>query len=183
MYGPLSLIHVPLYLFSPLIHPIGDLPSLVTRCNHSHCPSSSLCLFFVSSLTVYTPIYPQLRGYNMAEHEFEPSNAPKRRVKVLQLGILSPDDVREGSCMSKSAYHNGKEIPPGVTKPQTYDGDGQVQALAVSLLFSSRISASLITASLQLRLSLLTASLLWYPLLSSALLSSPPPPACVGRGE
>jgi len=29
-------------LLSPLIHPTGNLPSLVTRCNHSHCYFSSL---------------------------------------------------------------------------------------------------------------------------------------------
>ena len=39
----LSLLFLFQYnLFSSLINLTGDLPSLVTRCNHSHCPFSSL---------------------------------------------------------------------------------------------------------------------------------------------
>ena len=37
-------------LFSPLIHPTGDLPSLVTRCNHYQCP------FFFNLLNFLYPI-------------------------------------------------------------------------------------------------------------------------------
>jgi len=64
-----SLLLYPLLsgcLFSPLLHPIGDLSSLVTMNNHSHCPFSPLLssytrILLLSSYTRFSLLlYPRL---------------------------------------------------------------------------------------------------------------------------
>ena len=81
-------------LFKPVIcsyytYPTGDLPSLVTRCNHSHCPFSSLITSSFSCYQVGQELQGEVQAVSDAKFKLTTS--------VCDLFAAAVNQVREAS--------------------------------------------------------------------------------------